>query len=72
MIGGAVSSTVSSAVGLGRCVSLVASPVRRAVVQCILPVGRVRVAYTWMRVSDTGFVFGFRDLLWVSALGLQG
>ena len=34
---------------------------------CILPVCRVRVAYTWMRTKRGGFVFGFRDLV-----GLQG
>jgi hypothetical protein len=32
----------------------------------ILPVCRVRVAYTLMRTSGGGFVFGFRDPLWVS------
>ena len=34
----------------GLSVSLVASPVRSAVVQFILPVCRVRVTYDWMRV----------------------
>ena len=37
-------------VGIGRGASLVASPERSAVVRFILPVDRVRVAYTWMRV----------------------
>ena len=40
---------VGGTVGLGRCVPLVASPVRSDVVWCILPVCRVRVAYTLMR-----------------------
>ena len=39
---------------------------RSAVVWCILPVCRVRVAYTLMQTWCGGFVFGFRDLLWVS------
>ena len=42
---GVVGGTVDS----GRCVPLVASPERSAVVWCILPVCRVRVAYTSMR-----------------------
>ena len=33
---------------------------------CILPVCRVRVAYTLVRTQCGGSVFGFRDLLWVS------
>ena len=40
---------IGGAVDFGRCVPLVASPVRSAVVWCILPVCRVRVAYTSMR-----------------------
>ena len=40
---------VGGTAGLGLSVSLVASPVRSAVVWCILPVCRVRVAYTSMR-----------------------
>ena len=31
----------------------------------MLPVGRVRVAYAWTSLLGGGFVFGFRDLLWV-------
>ena len=48
--------------------ALVASPVRSAVVWCILPVCRVRVAYTLVRTQRGGFVFGIRDLtvFWVS------
>jgi len=40
---------IGGAVDFGRCVPLVASPERSAVVWCILPVCRVRVAYTLMR-----------------------
>ena len=40
---------VGGNVGLGLSISLVASPERSAVVWCILPVCRVRVAYTSMR-----------------------
>ena len=40
---------VGGTVDFGRCVPLVASPERSAVAWCILPVCRVRVAYTSMR-----------------------
>ena len=40
---------VGGTAGLGLSVSLVASPVRSAVVWCILHVCRVRVAYTSMQ-----------------------
>jgi len=48
---------IGGAVGLGRCVSLVASPVRRAVVQCILPVGSLYLdenVRQWLRIWVSG------------------
>ena len=47
---------------------VILGPEWSAVVTCTAPVGRVRLAYAWTRPWCGGFVFGFRDLLWV----LQG
>jgi len=63
---------IGGAVDIGRCVPLVASPVRSAVLLCTLPVCRVRVACAWMLVQCCGFVFGFRDLLGLGGLMPSG